>query len=597
MKKISEIKLQKRNNKRLIVAAIALMIVAISTFSYGVLDAKNKALKEVPISQLDMDVSNGNVKSIHVIPDFLFQYSEVELTSGEQYKVAGPHLNTKEEKVLSDSGISVKWLRPTTDWRNLPAYLSVGLMILLFAGMFGQHLGFSLMRASTRSKIKFSDVAGNDEAKTAMTEVVDYLKHPSRYEAIGASFPKGILLGGSPGTGKTLLAKAIAGEAGANFLAINGSDFSSMFVSMSSMKLRGIFSRAKRMAPCIIFIDEIDAIGGKRLSEGSSVAREMSSTLNSLLVQMDGFESNSGVIVIAATNRIELLDPALLRSGRFDRHIHMQLPTLSEREEIMKLHAQKIKIGDFDFTTVCKACIGMSGADLSNIINQAALIAVSEGSLNVHTSHGLKARDRLIMGDARMSQALTMTTRNKTLLAIHEAGHALVAIVHGPEKVSRVSIIPRGQSLGQTMLNPVEDKLVHDREDIIGSIRLLLGGRAAEIVAGKTETSGACDDLLRASKLAMDMVGKYGMGNSSLLQIGTDASETFKRKQEVEASEILANCLKSAKDTIVNHKDIFNLMVTKLLEKEEIEEVEIGYFTSEIIKKSLSYTNEMLMKF
>lgn len=535
-------------------------------------------VKDKPLNVFNQDVTQKNIKSIKVIPDYLFQKFEVEPKTGEKYTVTGPHLESREAKELTSGGVVIEYMKPNFDFRALPSYFISLAVITLILMQVAQSMGFTSIKAATRSGEFFKDVAGNEEAKQAMTEVVEYLKNPLAYESIGAKFPKGIIMDGPPGTGKTLLAKAVAGEAGANFLAVSGSDFSSMFVGMSGMKVKGIFARARRLAPCVLFIDEIDAIGGHRLSEGTAVAREMGSTLNSLLVQMDGFAPNSGVVVIAATNRIELLDPALLRSGRFDRQVHVQLPTHTERQEILQLHCKSVKMGVFDSSAVARACIGMSGADLANVVNQAALLAVQEGALGIETRHGIQARDRVMMGDPRLAQAKSMTGETKTLLAIHEVGHALMGMVYGQDKVSRISIIPRGRSLGQTLLDPADDVLVQHSNDLINRIRLLLGGRAAELTVGETQTTGASDDLMRASRLALDFVGRYGMSKKSLLYVDDKSSDSMRRQAEDEANRLMEQCLQDAVQTINVNRDIFNEIVERLLQKEELGEDAIREF-------------------
>ena len=585
---ISKIKDKKKIQKILLTAFAAIFIVAISFLIYKKFNHSDP-IQELPVSQMIHDVDNGFVKSIKVLPDYLASF-KVELKEGSKcpaekptnstkdcsispikYMVSGPHFDIRDIKDFERKGVEFGYHQPPMDTRFLPSYLILILFGVLVIVTVGQSFGLSLMKVGKKSNVKFIDVAGNEEAKTAMQEVVDYLESPKRYESFGAKFPKGIIMDGPPGTGKTLLAKAIAGEAGANFMAVSGSDFGSMFVSVSGMKVQGIFARARRSAPCVLFIDEIDAVGGHRLSEGTAVAREMSSVLNSLLVQMDGFESNSGVIVIAATNRIELLDPALLRSGRFDRHIHVQLPTLNERDQILRLHAKSIKTGDFDFSVVSKACIGMSGADLANVVNQAALIAVNESATSVETKHGIQGRNRVVMGDARLSQARNMTSKTKNILAIHEAGHALIGMVHGPDEVTCISIIPRGKSLGQTMFSPSDEVLVHDKTNLVARIRLLLGGRAAEQYVGNIQTTGASDDLVRASKIATDIFGQYGMGED-LLCSSNQSSDAYKHEIEGLANKLLSNCLKEAIETIQEHIATFDAIVEELLANEEIDE-------------------------
>lgn len=572
---------KKRQNRWWITAAVLFGLLILGILLHKKI-GKQDDLTEKPVSQFNQDLAAGKVKSIKVVPDFLSQGFEIELKTGDKYKFTGPQIEVKDAKDWSERGVAVDYKQPATDWRGLPSYLMLGVLLFFIVASVGQSLGLSFMRAGRRSTVRFADVAGNEEAKQAMEEVVTYLGNPRMYEAIGARFPKGIMMDGPPGTGKTLLAKAIAGEAGANFLAVSGSDFSSMFVGVSGMKVRGMFARARRLAPCVLFIDEIDAIGGHRLSEGSAVAREMGSTLNSMLVQMDGFEANSGVLVIGATNRIGLLDPALLRSGRFDRHVHLQLPTLKEREQILLIHTKPIQLADFDISTVAKACSGMSGADLSNVMNQAALIAVREGAPKVDTKHALQGRDRVILGDPRLTQARAFSEPTRRLLAVHETGHAIVGMVWGPDPVTRVSILPRGQSLGQTMMTPDEDMLIIERQRIVDRVRVLLGGRAAEMLVANTQTTGAQQDLEISTQLSTDLIGRFGMDEESLYHIGGTVSDSLRREVERKANALMLVCLKEAKETIQTHRSVFDAMVEDLMDNEEIDEAGVQAYVVRI---------------
>ena len=522
------------------------------------------------IGRMNSDLSEGKVKKIVVVPDFLFQNYEIEMKDGSKYKARGPHIDIRQSQDLQSKGVDLVFNQPSTDWRGLPHYLLIGILFVAMSISLVQSMGLSFTKAAKKSTTKFSDVAGNEEAKQAFEEVVQYLKDPKMYEKLGARFPKGIVMDGPPGTGKTLLGRAVAGEANANFMYTSGSDFQSMFMGMSSMKIRSFFARARRNAPCVVFIDEIDAIGGKRLSEGTAIAREMGSTLNQMLVQMDGFEANNGVIVVAATNRIELLDPALLRSGRFDRHIHMQLPTLSEREEILRIHGKGLKTNDFDYHAVAKACIGMSGADLENLINQAALISARDGKSSVTTADGLAARNRIRMGDSRHTQAKSFTSHTRRILAAHEAGHALVGMAIGQDPVTYISIVPRGQSLGQTMITPSEDRVLHEQNELLNHICLLLGGRAAETMVTDTLTTGASDDLNKASEIALEMVRSFGMAGS-LLRVTDQSSDLLKNEAEKKAKEILNDGMKKALGLIEAHRDVFDAMVSELEENGEID--------------------------
>lgn len=571
---ISELQRRRKRRNLYFIAVAVVVAVLLGAGAFYKNYTSGPELLEKSITEFNTDVGAGHVKSLKIEPDFLSQHFEVELKDGVRYKFSGPHIESKETQDLSAKGISVEYVSPATDLRSLPSYLMLMVFVLLLLMSAGPSL-FSAAGRPKKSDTKFDDVAGNEEAKAALADVVDYLRDPAPYEAIGAKFQKGVLLAGPPGTGKTLLARAVAGEAGASFLPVSGSDFSSPFVGVSGMKVRALFAKARRCAPCVIFIDEIDAIGGQRLSEGSAAAREMGSSLNALLVQMDGFESNVGIAVFAATNRIELLDAALLRSGRFDRHVHMQLPTLKEREQILRLHAGKVKLGEFDFSAVARACMQMSGADLANVVNQAALLAVRQGDKQITTRHGLQARDRVVMGDPRTAHAQGMDEPTRRILAVHEAGHALMGLIYGNNKVSRVSIIPRGRALGQTMLAPPEDVYIQHDDDLISMIRVLLGGRAAEMLVGLTQTTGASDDLARATTIAMDFVGRFGMSENGLLVVTERTSDLLRLKAEECANQILQECMDDAQNTIAHFRAVFDSMVSDLIANEEIDEAGI----------------------
>lgn len=567
---ISEIVQKKRTQKRWFVALVAGVFIALGAQWAVKHYSGEKPLPKEGTGRMNSDLAANKVSRINVTPDYLYEGFEITLKTGERYITSGPHMDAKDARELQSKGVEVMFESPKTDLRGLPNYLLIGVIFIAMCSSLFQSMGIGFPKKEKQSNKKFSDVAGNSEAKAAFAEVVAYLRNPQMYEKVGARFPKGIIMDGPPGTGKTLMAQAVAGEANAHFMSTSGSDFSSMFMAMSGVKIRTFFARARRNAPCVVFIDEIDAIGGKRLSEGTAIAREMGSTLNQLLVQMDGFSANNGVIVIAATNRIELLDPALLRSGRFDRQIHMQLPILSEREEILHIHGKKLSSKEFDYATVAKACIGMSGADLENLVNQAALICAGEGGTVVTTSHGLAARNRMRMGDARHVQAKSFTDETRRILATHECGHALVGMVNGMDPVTHVSIIPRGQSLGQTMMTPDEERVLHEKHHLVNHIRLLLGGRAAEVLVTKTLTTGASDDLSKASELALDMIGSYGM-SSSLLRVTEKSSDSLRFAVEKEANELLLKLMSEATAIILDHRILFEAMVDKLEREEEID--------------------------
>ena len=360
-------------------------------------------------------------------------------------------------------------------------------------------------------KITFSDVAGIEEAKVEVQEIIDFLKDPHKFQKLGGKIPKGVLLVGAPGTGKTLLARAIAGEAGVPFFSISGSDFVEMFVGVGASRVRDLFEQAKKSAPCIIFIDEIDAVGRHRGAGLGGGHDEREQTLNQLLVEMDGFEGNEGIIIIAATNRPDVLDPALLRPGRFDRQVVVPLPDVKGRLEILKVHTRNIPVDEtVNLEKIARGAPGFSGADLANLVNEAALLAARNSKTKVENSDLEAAKDKVLMGVERKSMIISEEEKKNT--AYHEAGHALVAkLTAGTDPIHKVSIIPRGRALGVTQQLPIDDKYTYSRDYLVKTLQVLMGGRAAEEIALHHMTTGAGNDLERATELARKMVTVWGM--------------------------------------------------------------------------------------
>lgn len=412
----------------------------------------------------------------------------------------------------------VSWFSIFISW--FPLLLLVGIWIFFMRQMQmggGKAMSFGKSRAKllteAQGKITFADVAGIEEAKEELEEIIAFLKEPKKFTALGGKIPKGVLLVGPPGTGKTLLARAVAGEAGVPFFSISGSDFVEMFVGVGASRVRDLFMQGKKNAPCIIFIDEIDAVGRHRGAGLGGGHDEREQTLNQLLVEMDGFESNEGVILIAATNRPDVLDPALLRPGRFDRQVVVPRPDVKGREQILTVHAKKVPLTpEVNLETIARGTPGFSGADLANLVNEAALLAARKDKASVDMQDFDAAKDKVLMGAERRSMVISDEEKKST--AYHEAGHTLVAkMVPGSDPVHKVSIIPRGRALGVTMQLPIEDKHSYNRESLLGRIAVLMGGRAAEELIFNTFTTGAGNDIERATEMARKMVCEWGMSD------------------------------------------------------------------------------------
>ena len=445
------------------------------------------------------------------------------------------------------------------------------------------------MLSEDQIKVTFTDVAGCDEAKQEVVEIVDFLKDPAKFKRLGATIPKGVLMVGPPGTGKTLLAKAIAGEAKVPFFSISGSDFVEMFVGVGASRVRDMFEQAKRHAPCIIFIDEIDAVGRHRGSGTGGGHDEREQTLNQMLVEMDGFEGNEGIIVIAATNRADVLDKALLRPGRFDRQVMVGLPDIKGREQILNVHLKKLpSTTGVDVKVLARGTPGFSGAQLANLVNEAALFAARRNKNTVDMHDFEDAKDKLYMGPERKSMVLREEERRAT--AYHEAGHAIVAeMLPGTDPVHKVTIMPRGWALGVTWQLPEFDQTSHYKDKMLNELSILFGGRIAEEVFINQMSTGASNDFERATKMARAMVTKYGMSDklgvmvyeddsqqSFMGSIGTRTiSEATQQQVDAEVRRIIDEQYNVARDILENNKDIAHAMVKALLEWETIDREQI----------------------
>ncbi len=503
----------------------------------------------------------------------------------------------------TDAPIKVNYLpiQQTPWWLSfVPTLLLIGVMVVFWVLMMRQSGGGGKVMNFGKAKVKpvgdrkttFADVAGAEEEKGELVEIVEFLKNPKKYNEMGARIPKGVLLVGPPGTGKTLLARAVAGEAGVPFFSISGSDFVEMFVGVGASRVRDLFEQAKKNAPAIVFIDEIDAVGRHRGAGLGGGHDEREQTLNQLLVEMDGFGTNSGVIVIAATNRRDILDPALLRPGRFDRQVVVGYPDVKGREEILKVHTRNKPIGpDVDLATIAKTTVGFTGADLENLANEAALLAAKRNKKAITMDEIREATIKVVAGPEKRSRQVI--EKDRRLTAYHEAGHALCAYyLPTQDPVHQISIIPRGAAGGYTMSLPLEDKSYLTRREMTEDIIGLLGGRAAESLMLDDISTGASNDIKRATKLATDMVMKFGFsdrlgpvmygGDDNEVFIGRDYGQTRSYSENVaaeideEINRLIRECFERAKDILRNHEDKLTKVAEKLLETEKIESDEFA---------------------
>ncbi len=468
------------------------------------------------------------------------------------------------------------------------------LMFRQIQGAGNKALAFGKSRAKlnpdVKNKINFNDVAGADEAKEELQEVVEFLKEPKKFINIGAKIPTGVLLVGPPGTGKTLLARAIAGEAGVPFFSISGSDFVEMFVGVGASRVRDLFDQGKKSAPCIIFIDEIDAVGRLRGAGLGGGHDEREQTLNQLLVEMDGFETNEGVIIIAATNRPDVLDPALLRPGRFDRQVVVDIPDIKGREKILAVHTKKIPLSrEVDLKVIARGTPGFTGADLANLVNEAALLTARKNKKRVGMQDMEEAKDKVLMGPERRS--MLITDSEKEIIAYHEAGHAILGLMTGSDPIHKITIIPRGRALGLTMQLPAEEKHLHSRQHWLNQIQILFGGHLAEQIKFNDVTTGASNDISRASAIARKMVTEWGMSEkvgpiaygqkNEQIFLGReisqhqDFSESTAQIIDEEVTGIIRYCLDEAKKKLVEGNEKFETLAKNLIERETLNAEEI----------------------
>ena len=532
------------------------------------------------------------------------------LTNGTSYSTTGPiSLTQQEQSAITASGAELKFSTPTSNifasllGYLLPVLLFIGFMVWLNRRAQGQMSGImSIGRSKAkaysaeRPKNTFADVAGYNGVKQEISEVVDFLKSPGRFKEIGARIPKGVLLVGPPGTGKTLLARAVAGEAGVPFLSVSGSDFMEMFVGVGASRVRDLFETARKQAPAIIFIDEIDSIGRKRGAGLGGGHDEREQTLNQLLSEMDGFDTAEGVVIMAATNRPDILDPALLRPGRFDRQVVVPLPDLEERVPILRVHCRDKRIGpDVDLELVARGTPGMSGADLANLVNESALHAVRRGSQEVEMQDFDAARDRVLMGQVRDTMVLSADERER--VAYHESGHAVLSyVLPHADPLLKVSIIPTGMALGVTHQLPLEDRHIYRRDYIEDSLAVRMGGRVAELIIYGDLSTGASDDLQRNTELARKMVREWGMserigpmawGAQGMVFLGDDLmhsrdySDDTSRVVDEEVARILNEQEDRARRVLSEHANGLRLVAETLLAKETLDGAEVARLIDE----------------
>jgi cell division protease FtsH len=527
-----------------------------------------------------------------------------KLNSGKNFKTYAPK-DVGLMQILKDKGVRIAskpaeespwYMNVLISW--VPMLLLIGVWIFFMRQMQaggGKAMAFGKSKArlvtDKSKKVTFADVAGIDEAKAELEEVIEFLRDPKKFTRLGGRIPKGLLLVGQPGTGKTLLARAIAGEAEVPFLSISGSDFVEMFVGVGASRVRDLFDQGKKNAPCIIFIDEIDAVGRHRGAGLGGGHDEREQTLNQLLVEMDGFESNEGVILVSATNRPDVLDPALLRPGRFDRQVVVPLPDVKGREKILEVHTRKTPLAeDIDFAVIARGTPGFSGADIENLVNESVLYAARYGKDKVHMSDFEFAKDKVMMGAERKSMVISIEERKNT--AYHESGHALVArLLPGSDPIHKVTIIPRGMALGLTQQLPVDEKHTYPKQYLLNNITILLGGRAAEELILNEFTTGSGNDIERATNLARKMVCEWGMSDAmGPLSYGKkeeqiflgrefathkDYSEETAQRIDKEVTRLVSDSYEKAKKLLSDHIDILNRIASALLEKEVLNTTEL----------------------
>ena len=580
--------------------AMWLIIIATVVLMFNLLSYKQSPVEKVIFSDFIEHVEAGRIQEVTIQGNDIYG----RFKDGREFRTFAPEdpelvarLRSRGVKISAEPVVETpSWSTIFVSW--FPMFLLIAVWIFFMRQMQtggGKVMSFGKSRArlltEDQHRVTFKDVAGVEEAKCEVEEIIDFLKDPKKFTKLGGRIPKGVLLVGPPGTGKTLLAKAIAGEAGVPFFSISGSDFVEMFVGVGASRVRDLFIQGKKNAPCIIFIDEIDAVGRHRGAGLGGGHDEREQTLNQLLVEMDGFESNDGVIIIAATNRPDVLDPALLRPGRFDRTVVVPKPDLKGREEILRVHTSKTPLADnVDLEVIARSTPGFSGADLSNLVNEAALLAARRGKDRIEMVEFDDAKDKLLMGSERKSMIISEDEKRNT--AYHEAGHTLVArLIPGTDPIHKVSIIPRGMALGLTQQLPIDERHTYSKEYLMNNIAVLMGGRAAEELVLNHMTTGAGNDIEKATELARKMVCEWGMSEKlGPLTFGKKEEHVFLGREiaqrqnfsekvaeeiDLEIKKFVVDNYQRAKRLVEDNIDALHRLAKALLEKEVLDSSEI----------------------
>lgn len=582
-----------------------LLIIIVMIWMFDYYSGGTEKKDDMSYTSFLQHVQKDDIKQVTIVDNII----SGKLKDGQEFSTVVPDDDTLISRLEAKNVEIRAELPPQPPWWTgilssmLPMLLIVGLWFLLMNqsnGGGGRVMNFGKSRArrydEDKVKVTFKDVAGADEAKQELEEVVEFLKHPQKYNELGAKIPKGVLLYGPPGTGKTLLAKAVAGEAGVPFFSISGSDFVEMFVGVGASRVRDLFEQAKKSAPCIVFIDEIDAVGRQRGAGLGGGHDEREQTLNQLLVEMDGFGANEGIIMIAATNRPDILDPALLRPGRFDRQIVVDRPDIKGRQEILKVHVKGKPIGqDVELNVIAQRTPGFTGADLSNLVNEAALMTARKNKKVINMPEMEEAAERVIMGPERKSRVIS--DKEKRLTAYHEGGHTVVGmLLDNTDPVHKVTIIPRGRAGGYTLSLPKEDRYYATRSEMLDELKVLLGGRVAEALVLKEISSGASNDLQRATTLARQMICEYGMSENigpvtfghrqDQVFLGRDIARDKDYSEEVaaeidkEVRSFIEDAYAATEKLLSDNIDKLHVIAEALIERETLEADEI----SELIK-------------